>query len=206
VSTIEHLTNPGPADILAWAERNPDAEPAGPVNDLRAAAAEAKAAAVKLDRAEAELHAARQRLGIQHERHRVASIAVRNAADALKAQHALAVLPEVVSAMVADGWVDVTHAAVAVPSSSYRREVKKPPAADVFAALAQHKPGAKTASMQVLRASAYGILVDSLELRLDDFAIVGWPRSGCGLLNPEAARAALGILEAKAKKTRKGDR
>lgn len=201
MTNTNDLTNPSPADLLAWAERNPERVNAADTEAMRAALAGVDAAAAEHDRAKAEFDAARQRLADTDYRRLVAPRAVTKAVDALKAQHAPAVLPDVVTAMVADGWSDVTHAVVAVPPQGYGRNVSRPPAADTFAALAQHQPGFKTIDLRLLRATRFGMVVGNHELRLDDFAIVGWPRDGrCGLLDPVAARAALGIPEPKAKK------
>jgi len=198
--TADSLINPTPADLLAWVNLNPERVKPDDAEALRAAVAEANAAAKALAEAKAELDAARTRLGAAQDRHERVPSAISRAVARIRVPHAVAVLPDAVAAMVAEGWVDATHAVVAVPPNSYSRVVHRPPAAGTFAALAQYAPGAKAISLRLLTVAQWGMNVGNHALRLDDFAIVGWPRGGSGLLDPEAARAALGIPEPKAKK------
>jgi hypothetical protein len=198
--TADSLINPTPADLLAWVNLNPGRVNAEDAEALRVAVAEVEAAPVALAEANAQLDEARERRMAAQARCDRAPYAARMAANPLRVPHAAAVLPDAVAAIVAEGWVDVTHAVVGVPRDGFSRGVHKPPAAGTFAALAQYAPGAKAISLRLLTIAQWGMSVGSHTLRLDDFAIVGWPRGGSGLLDPEAARAALGIPEPKAKK------
>lgn len=198
--TLDSLLYPTPADLSAWASANPALVKPEDAEALRAALAEAVAAGAALVEAKAQLEEARLAVAHAQMREQRAFQPVYRAAPELRAPYAAAVLPVAVVALVDAGWVDVTSAVVAVPSGGYGRSMWQPPSSTHLAALAQYKAGAKTASIRLLTAHNSGMAVKDHELRLDDFAIVGWPREGCSILDPAAARAALGILEPKAKK------
>ena len=100
--------------------------------------AEAEAAAKALADTKAEVADVLRRLDVAKDRYVRAPHTVHRAVAPIRVPHAVAVLPDAVAAMVADGWVDVTHAVVAVPAGSRAHGVHKPPAAGAFAALAQY--------------------------------------------------------------------